>query len=115
LDFNRVVWLFGFGFGFGFGHVMNLEFGFALEYERLMDIVVVMVASHLASRISHRASRISHLVLFVSSSHCHAGTVSDLFFRVSASAFVFDNVSDLGFFFLPLVEFKEGRSARAQR
>jgi hypothetical protein len=80
----------------------------------------------IASRITHLASRIPsclsrsrrcvlrprrHLV-FVSSSHCHAGTVfvslSEFRLRLCLRHPVSQN------FFLPLVEFKEGRSARAQ-
>jgi hypothetical protein len=84
-----------------------------------------MIASHLASRISHLASRIPHpasripsrLVCFVAalpSSRYLVVSFPVLFFRNSASAFVF-GVPYLRIFFSRMVEFKEGRSARAQR
>jgi hypothetical protein len=74
---------------------LHLDLEMALEYERSMDIVVVMVASHLASRISLPVfpSRLVCLVISLPRRHCFR-----FFFQSSASAFVFDNVSYLGFF-----------------
>lgn len=43
----------GLGLGLDLFGCSDIGFGFSLEYERSMDIVVAMIPSHLAFRISH--------------------------------------------------------------
>jgi hypothetical protein len=97
------------------GHCM-LDLEIALEYECSMDIVVVMVASHLASRISLPVFPSSRLPV-LSCLSCHLITTSAPFPNFSEFRHRLCLTQRLVFwiFFLPLVEFKEGRSARAQR
>jgi hypothetical protein len=52
-----LVCLFGLSFGFGFRLIIaSWSLEIALEYEHLMDIVVIMVGSHFVSHIPHLAS-----------------------------------------------------------
>jgi hypothetical protein len=89
-----------------------LDLEIALEYQSSMDIVIVMIASHLASRIPHLVFLRLVPRCFVSRPRRYLVAAllpfPFLFFRVSASAFVFDNVSYLGFYFSRWSNSKKG-------